>query len=178
MNLIIPARVRVVPKPSPNWKARPHGAQSINAITLHADASPTASATLSYITVKNPDPKKRVSYHYLLGRLGDVYQCVDDDKQAWHAGESAFRGVAYCNQYAIGVSFSNNQLGEPFDDRALAAGIRLCADLMRRYPAITIDRIHTHSAVATPAGRKHDPGPLFPLHDFIAEVARVAAATV
>lgn len=174
---IVPATVRVQPKPSPNFGRRPAGpAGVISALVLHADASPTASATLGFLTTKHADPKENRSYHYILGRLGDVYRLVEETERAWHAGVSTFRGVDNCNDYSVGVCFSNNQRGEAFDDRALATGVRLCADLMRRHPAITIDRITTHAAVAP--GRKVDPGPLFPLHEFVAAVAREAARVV
>jgi N-acetyl-anhydromuramyl-L-alanine amidase AmpD len=191
---IIPATVRIQPKPSPNFGRRPAGAV-INTLVLHADASPTVSSTLGFLTTKHADATQNRSYHLILGRIGDVYRLVEDEGRAWHAGASAFRGVVDCNNYSVGVCFSNNQAGEAFSDAALAAGVRVCADLLRKHPAITIDRITTHTAVAScdkkdpacrgkntcahyPKGRKHDPGALFPLHEFVAEVARVAAIAV
>jgi N-acetylmuramoyl-L-alanine amidase len=151
---------------SPNHNARPAGT-IIDAIVLHADASPTVAASLSWILSSS----SRVSYHYLIGRLGDVYECVDPTRRAWHAGVSAFEGRPNCNDYSIGVSFGNLcNNHEPYRPDQLEAGVVLCVDLIRRWPAITVERITTHSAVALPLGRKRDPGELFPLPEFLAEI--------
>jgi AmpD protein len=100
-----------------------------------------------------------------------VYECVAPERRAWHAGKSAFMGRPDCNNYSIGVSFGNLCDGhEPYRPDQLEAGVALCVDLIRQWPAITVDRITTHSAVALPLGRKRDPGPLFPLADFLAEI--------
>jgi N-acetylmuramoyl-L-alanine amidase len=159
--------MRIQERHSPNWNARPHGA-IVDCIVLHADAAPTVASSLSWILSK----QSRVSYHYLLGRLGDVYECVAPERRAWHAGVSSFLGRANCNDYSIGVSFGNLSDGlEPYRDDQLEAGIQLCVDLMLQWPAITVERITTHAAVALPAGRKSDPGRCFPFQDFVAEVA-------
>ena len=150
---------------SPNWNARPLG-MPVSAIILHADAAKKLTSSLGWILQR----ESRVSYHYLIGRAGHVYQCVPPDTRAWHAGVSAFQGVPDCNNYAVGVSFSNDMAGEPYSDVAIEAGARVCASLMQQFPAITLDRITTHQAVALPPGRKHDPGPLFPLTFFLSRV--------
>lgn len=139
---------------------------AVNAIVLHADASKKLSSSLHWIL----DPASKVSYHYIIGRAGHIYECVQPTRRAWHAGKSAFGGVLDCNNYSIGVCFSNDQLGEPFSDAAVETGARLVASLMERFPAITLDRFTTHAAVATPKGRKVDPGPLFPFTLFLSRV--------
>lgn len=157
----------LIQKPSPNHSARPAGV-SISAIILHADASGAESATISWLQ----SPASKVSYHYLIGRKGEVYQFVADERRAWHAGVSSFAGVGNVNDYSIGVSFSNLCDGrEPYTPVALQVGVELCAELMARHPAITVARIATHEAVALPPGRKHDPGHLFPLANFLSRVA-------
>jgi AmpD protein len=105
-----------------------------------------------------------------LGRAGHVYECVAPTRRAWHAGVSSFGGVRDCNNYSIGVCFSNNQRNEPFPDRQVEAGAELVAGLMHRYPLITLERIATHAAVALPAGRKTDPGKMFPMTYFLSRV--------
>jgi N-acetylmuramoyl-L-alanine amidase len=152
-------------RPSPNQGRRPIGCD-ISAVVLHADASTATSGTLSWL--KNRESK--VSYHYLLGRAGHVYECVAPARRAWHAGVSSFGGVRDCNNYSIGVCFSNSQRGEPFPDRQIDAGAELVAGLMHRYPLITLERITTHSLVALPPGRKTDPGKMFPLTYFLSRV--------
>ena len=152
-------------RPSPNQGRRPIGVD-ISCVVLHADASTATSGTLSWL--KNRESK--VSYHHLIGRAGHVYECVAPARRAWHAGKSAFMGVPDCNDYSIGVCFSNNQRNEEFPDRQIEAGAELVAGLMHRYPAITMDRITTHALVATPAGRKTDPGPRWPMSVFLSRV--------
>jgi N-acetylmuramoyl-L-alanine amidase len=161
--------LRLQRRQSPNFNARPPKVR-VDAIILHADAAQTVAQSLSWMMVR----ESRVSYHYLIGRMGDVYQLVDDDKRAWHAGVSSFRGRGDCNDYSLGVSFGNRNDGvEPYREDQLAAGVRLCAELIARFPAITLERITTHADVAQPPGRKTDPGPCFPLQEFVARVGRL-----
>lgn len=140
----------------------------IDCIVLHADASPTVASSLSWLQA----PVSKVSYHYLLGRRGEIYQLVTDERRAWHAGVSEFGGKKDVNSFSIGVSFGNRCDGrEPYPSAQIEAGVQLCRELIRRHPAITVARIVTHEACALPPGRKHDPGPLFPLHSFLSRVA-------
>ncbi len=147
---------------TPHFNNRPNGT-IIDCIVLHADASKSENGTLAWFR----DPVSKVSYHYLIARSGHIWQIVDDKKRAWHAGVSVFEGRPNCNDYSLGVSFSNDQAGEPFTPQALRAGVELCAKLCREHH-IPVHRITTHAAVSP--GRKHDPGPLFPLSDFLADV--------
>jgi N-acetyl-anhydromuramyl-L-alanine amidase AmpD len=140
----------LIPKPSPNFNKRPAGVE-IDAIVLHADSAPSVRGSLSWIR----SAKSKVSYHYLIGRHGDVYECVPPEYRAWHAGKSVFMGRPDLNNYSIGVSFGNKQDGEPFTEAQYQRGAELCRELMLRYPAITKERITTHSHVSP--GRKLDP---------------------
>jgi N-acetyl-anhydromuramyl-L-alanine amidase AmpD len=157
--------VVIYQRPSPNQGRRPIGVD-ISAVVLHADASTATSGTLAWL--KNRESK--VSYHYLIGRAGHVYECVAPARRAWHAGRSSFDGVPDCNDYSVGVCFSNNMKHEEYMDRQIEAGAELVAGLMHRYPAITLERITTHSAVALPPGRKQDPGERFPMTFFLSRV--------
>ena len=152
-------------RPSPNQGRRPIGVD-VSAIVLHADASTSTNGTLTWIK----SPASKVSYHYLIGRAGHVYECVAPTRRAWHAGTSSFMGQRDCNNYSVGVCFSNNQRNEEFPDRQIEAGAELVAGLMHRYPLITLARITTHAVVATPKGRKTDPGPRFPTLHFLSRV--------
>lgn len=155
---------------SPNFNTRPRD-MPISLIVLHADAAKSITSSLSWILSRN----SRVSYHYMVGRFGHVYQCVDDVHRAWHAGVSAYAGVKGCNDYSVGVCISNDQVGEKFTDAAIESAARICATLMTNHPDITIDRIVTHAEVALPKGRKHDPGPLFPMQKFLDRVRHYKA---
>jgi N-acetylmuramoyl-L-alanine amidase len=150
---------------SPNHSARPTGVKP-RLIVLHADASPSHLSSINHIL----NPASDVSYHYIIARDGGITQLVPDAKRAWHAGISQFFGVPDCNDYSIGVSFSNKNDGvEQYDSRALAMGIELVASLMKAH-GIGLDCITTHEAIARPMGRKTDPGPLFPLGWFLTAV--------
>jgi N-acetyl-anhydromuramyl-L-alanine amidase AmpD len=145
---------------SPNWNERPKGTE-INTIVLHADASPKVKQSLDWIRSR----ESKVSYHFLIGRLGDVYECVPPEKRAWHAGVSEFLGQRDVNNFSIGVSLGNKQDGrEPFTEAQYQKGAELVKELMERYP-IPPERITTHAIISP--GRKHDPGPLFHMDYFL-----------
>lgn len=153
-------------RPSPNHNARPFG-RGVSCVVLHADASPRVSASIVWLQ----DRASRVSYHYLIGRRGDVYQLVDEERRAWHAGTSTFDGLPDVNSFSIGIAFSNRNDGvEPYPEEQLSAAATLICQLMRRHPAVVLSRITTHRAIAVPAGRKTDPAPPFELAPFIERV--------
>ena len=147
---------------SPHHSDRPAVNGSITAIVLHCDAGATEEGTLSWLA----NPISKVSYHYLVGRDGTVYQCVDESEKAWHAGVSEFHGVKFCNNFSLGLAFANRNDGEPYTPAALLSMADLCRDIMSRYPAITKDRVTAHYIVSP--GRKHDPCPPFDLAAFVA----------
>lgn len=149
--------MRLVQRPSPNHGPRPAGVP-ISCIVLHATADTNTLASVEWCCTpkpKNPDP---VSYHAIVDRDGTVFALVPAERRAWHAGVSTFLGVPNCNDYAIGLSFGNRNDGaEPYPSVQLQVGAALCAEWMRRFPAITLERITTHREVAP--GRKTDPMP-------------------
>lgn len=110
----------------------------------------------------------RVSAHAVIRRSGEIERYVPDDCRAWHAGVSEFRGRTACNDFSIGIELegTDETLYDPAQYASLA---RLVADMMSRYPAITEDRIVSHSAIAP--GRKTDPGPAFDWAHFHRELA-------
>jgi N-acetylmuramoyl-L-alanine amidase len=156
-------------KPTKNHSAR--GAE-IRLIVLHADAAKNATGTITWIQ----NPASGVSYHFLVDRDGTIYRLVQDERKAWHAGKSAWEDVTDVNPVSLGVSFSNEQLGEAFTGKALDAGAQLCAELCKIH-AIPVDATHitTHAIDARPQGRKTDPGKLWKHGEFIARVQQALA---
>lgn len=154
---------------SPNFNRRRQGSV-VNAIVMHADGDASVASTITYMATV----ASKVSYHAVVGRLGDIYELVDPVYRAWHAGVSALSGVNDCNTYSVGVCLSNRQDGtEQFTEPAINAAAEYCAAMMVQFPAITLDRIVMHSDVALPKGRKVDPYPAeksFHLIDFRAIV--------
>lgn len=133
---------------SPNFKSRANN-EKPSLIVLHASVGKSDVGDLSWLC----DPKSGVSYHVLVGRDGTAHQLVDYDKQAYHAGESEWRQRKYCNQFSIGLAFSNRHDGV---EMLTAAQIRtmqtLIRDISKQYP---IKAVVTHQDVAP--GRKTDP---------------------
>lgn len=153
--------MKVVAVASPNFNKRP---APVSCVVLHADAADRAQASVSWIK----SPESKVSYHALVDRDGTVYRFVEPSQRAWHAGVSAFDGVSDVNNFSLGLAFANRCDGkEPYTDAQYETGAVLVREWMALYPAITLDRITTHEAIALPAGRKHDPGPLFDLARFL-----------
>jgi len=102
----------------------------------------------------------QVSAHYLIDEKGRIYRLVDDNKRAWHAGVSFWRGQTGLNHNSIGIELCSMSLGQdayPF--KQISALIRLCRRLKRKYH-IKKERILGHSDIAV--SRKPDPGKAFP----------------
>ncbi len=104
--------------------------------------------------------KLGVSTHYLIDTKGQVTKLVPEDKVAWHAGVSFWRGVTGLNATSIGIELQNNTLGQtPFSDDQITAFQILARDIMYRYH-IDPKNVVAHSDIA-PA-RKADVGHSFP----------------
>lgn len=132
---------------SPHHKARP---AKPTLIVLHASAGKSDMGDVSWIC----SPKSGVSYHYLVGRDGEIYELVSPDRIAYHAGVSEWKGVKHCNAYSIGVSWSNRHDQTEFLTAAQLKGMRDLIDhLAAKYPTIT--EVVTHAMVAPV--RKTDP---------------------
>lgn len=146
MTLIAPAINRVRFR-SPHFNARPGG---IDAIILHTSAGawPGDAAWLC-------NPASKVSYHYLIAPSGTIYELVDPQHRAWHAGASSLAGRGDCNDYSIGVSISHRDANPALAAQYYACG-RLLDYLMATYH-VTPSRVASHRLVATPRGRKTDP---------------------
>ena len=108
------------------------------------------------------DEQSKVSSHYMVEEDGRVFRLVPEERRAWHAGVSFWKGESDINGRSIGIEIVNP--GHEFGYRAfpaaqIAAVIELVADIRTRW-SIEDSRILGHSDVAP--GRKIDPGELFP----------------
>ena len=147
--------MRIVEAPSPNFDARTAPPEIL---VLHYTGMPTGEAALARLR----DPEARVSSHYLVEEDGRIFRLVAEERRAWHAGVSFWKGARNLNGVSIGVEIVNpgHEFGyRAFPDAQVAAVIDLVADIRTRW---TIDdgRIVGHSDVAPE--RKDDPGELFP----------------
>ena len=157
----------------------------VNVLVIH-HTSEDFGGSLNILTQPSSYP---VSSHYLIPEPGDptygksklrVYQLVDENRRAWHAGVSHWGGKDGINDQSIGIELVNQtwchasdeskdpETGYPericfypdFDDGQLALLTELLGDILERHPDITPTHIVGHSDVAP--DRKIDPGPRFP----------------
>lgn len=108
------------------------------------------------------DPEAKVSAHYVIDETGEIYQLVDEEKRAWHAGVSTWRKKTDINSRSIGIEIVNpgHEFGySPFPDKQIDAVADLCQAVMARHD-IRPENIVGHSDIAPM--RKKDPGELFP----------------
>ena len=160
--------------PSPNHNQRPQGAASINAVLLHATEDRDTENAIRWCCTPKPANPNPVSYHSIVDRDATIIHLVDVELRAWHAGKGRFGDVMDVNNIAIGLSFANRNDGlEPYPEGQLAAGAALVAAWMKRFPAITMDRLIRHRDTALPVGRRTDPcPPAFDLNAFKLRVLR------
>jgi AmpD protein len=97
----------------------------------------------------------QVSAHFYIRRGGELWQFVDCDARAWHAGTSHWRGRDNCNDDSVGIELEGLE-GDTFEAAQYEALGALLAALAQRYPIASIAG-HEHVA----PGRKQDPGPGF-----------------
>jgi N-acetylmuramoyl-L-alanine amidase len=145
----------IIEAPSPNFdprKAPP------DILVLHYTGMPTGEAALARLR----DAEAKVSSHYLVEEDGRIFRLVPEERRAWHAGVSSWKGQRDVNGASIGIEIVNpgHEFGyRPFPDAQVAALIALIADIRTRW-TIEDGNIVGHSDVAPE--RKDDPGELFP----------------
>ena len=99
---------------------------------------------------------------------------VDENRRAWHAGDSSWQGRTWLNGSSIGIELVNpgyretpaGRVWAPYSEAQIEVLLALLQDIVRRH-GLAPDSIIGHSDIAPQ--RKVDPGPLFPW-------ARLAAA--
>ena len=104
------------------------------------------------------NPKSEVSAHYMVDRDGKIYQLVNDQKRAWHAGKGELHGVPTdVNGRSIGIEIVNDGSGKtPFTDAQYKSLTQLVGYLKQEYK-VPMNNILGHKDVAVPKGRKGDP---------------------
>ena len=145
-----------IPYPSANYDDRPSGAD-VEMLVLHYTGMKNCEEALSRMT----DPHAEVSAHYLISEIGEIFCLVPEDKRAWHAGISYWRGIKNVNGYSIGIELENpgHQFGyRDFPSSQINALLELSQEIISRY-SISARNIVGHSDIAP--RRKLDPGELF-----------------
>ncbi len=157
MSAFAPDHPGATVRPSSNFGDR-RGVSRPDLILLHYTGMADAASAIQRLG----DPASKVSCHYLVAEDGQILRMVPEEKRAWHAGRSYWRGVQELNSSSIGIELVNpgHQFGyRPFPDEQIDALIPLVADIKQRY-GITRGNVVGHSDIAPQ--RKQDPGELFP----------------
>lgn len=146
--------IDIIDCPSPNFDER---ALPISMLVLHYTGMEDAESAIERLR----DPEAKVSAHYVVDEDGRILRLVGEEKRAWHAGRSFWRGITDVNSASIGVEIVNpgHEFGyRPFPEEQMDALIPLVAEIVKRHD-IARANVVGHSDVA-PA-RKQDPGELF-----------------
>ncbi|MQQ07716.1 N-acetylmuramoyl-L-alanine amidase [Epibacterium sp. SM1979] len=138
--------------PSPNFGPRRDGLTP-SLVVIHYTAMTSATAALDRLC----DPVAEVSAHYLISRTGTLWQLVDEDMRAWHAGVGEWAGEGDINSRSIGIELDNTG-AHPFPEPQMRQLERVLTQIQTRW-AIPARGIIGHSDMAP--GRKFDPGPKF-----------------
>src|SRR6185436_21101178 len=157
-------QLQITDLPSPNCDERPTG-QKVDILVLHYTGMPDGPQAIRRLR----DPQSKVSAHYVIEWDGSVSRLVPEEKRAWHAGVSAWKGDRDINARSIGIEIVNP--GHEFGYRAfqlaqMDALVALAKDIKTRHD-IPPERVLGHSDVAP--FRKQDPGELFDWYRLYAE---------
>ncbi len=146
--------------PSPNYRVGRNGRTPI-AIVNHITAG-LMPGTLSWL--KNP--AAQASSHYLVTKVGKIYQLVKDEDTAWHAGivnrpNWPFYDGTNPNAYTLGIEHEA-LAGEALTEEQYQATLWLHRHLVAKWN-IPVDRDHIigHYRLDS-VNRPNDPGPAFP----------------
>ena len=145
----------MIETPSPNFDDR---LLPVSILVLHYTGMQDAASAIERLS----NAEAKVSCHYLIAEDGQIVKMVEEDKRAWHAGRSHWRGTTDINSASIGIEIVNpgHEWGyRPFPVAQIDALIPLVQAIMLRHK-ITRGNVVGHSDIA-PA-RKVDPGELFP----------------
>ena len=114
----------------------------------------------------------QVSSHYLVNSdPPTIYRLVDENRRAYHAGVSYWKGATQLNASSIGIEIinrgyddtPNGRLWYDYPQPQIDAVLALVKKIVKEHE-IKPERILGHSDIAP--GRKVDPGPRFPWKQF------------
>jgi N-acetylmuramoyl-L-alanine amidase len=144
--------IRDLPSPNQDERTGP-----VDMLILHYTGMKTAREAIDRLR----DPAAAVSSHYVVDEDGTVTRLVPEERRAWHAGVSHWRGHAALNGRSIGIEIVNpgHEWGyRDFPVLQLAAVCDLCLLILSRHP-IPARNVVGHSDVSP--DRKQDPGERF-----------------
>ncbi len=140
--------------PSPNIDEREG---PVEFLVMHYTGMQDAASAIALLC----SPAAKVSAHYVVDEDGTIYCLVPEQKRAWHAGISYWRGRRLLNDASIGIEIVNpgHEWGyRAFPEAQMAAVEALSLGILSRH-AIPARNVVAHSDIAP--NRKQDPGELF-----------------
>ena len=150
--------MKIIPLKSQSFSKKPRNKGKIKFIVIHYTGMQSMRASIKRLV----SLKHKVSCHYLISRAGKIFQMVEDNQVAWHAGKSKWGTINNLNINSIGIELVNNghKFGyQKFSARQINALVALCIKLKKKYK-IKNRCILGHSDIAPL--RKSDPGEKFP----------------
>lgn len=117
-------------------------------IVLHHSAG-SYTGTVAWIL----NPSSKVSYHCVVNTDGSRTVLVRDNKRAWHAGVSSFKGKQHCNQFMLGIAVTGDTNKRVLTLEEIESVAQWCVEKMKLYN-FNIDSITTHREIAPK--RKND----------------------
>ena len=148
----------ILDRPSPNHDER---GVPVDMLILHYTGMRSAQDAIDRLR----DPEAQVSAHYVVDEDGTIFALVPEDRRAWHAGISFWRGHTALNARSIGIEIVNpgHEWGyRDFPVLQMAAVCDLSLGILARH-AIPARNVIGHSDVAP--DRKQDPGERFGWED-------------
>lgn len=107
----------------------------------HVEASSAEHAIEQFI-------RHKVSSHFLIDESGAIFNLVDENNIAYHAGTSFWKGCDSLNKNSIGIEFINLEpFYKKFETAQMHSGIELCKYLIAKYN-IEATNIVGHSDIA------------------------------
>ena len=170
-------------------------------LIIHYSGSGDTAGTVDWLTKRGSN----ASAHIVIGRDGGVWQLASFDQRAWHCGESEWNGLKFLNGCSIGIEFVNQgpltkdndgvfwskwrhripadevieathkneaspRYWQKFTPEQLAKGAEVARAILMAYP---IEEVLGHDDIAP--GRKSDPGPAFPMQEFLEDCGWIDA---
>ena len=143
---------------SPNFNTSKRNQKNIKFIIIHYTGMKNESLAINRLC----NIKSKVSAHYFIKKNGSVLNLVPPLYEAWHAGESSWKGIKSINRHSIGIEIQNSghdNKYENFAQKQIISTKKLLKYLIKKYK-VNFNNILGHSDIAP--DRKKDPGEKFP----------------
>src|SRR3989338_359714 len=134
--------------PIENSGIRPPG-RVVDRVILHHSGGANAQTTFN--TLRD----RRLSAHYIIARDGTIYQLLDEERMAYHAGP-------VWNPRSIGIEIDNTGFADmQYTDNQYDSINRLLRDITARLSSINYDNEHIIAHYQATTEGKWDPSPNF-----------------